>query len=258
MAANAMGVENIAAACAGCARPPTLVVVSSLAAAGPCAADSLRVESDVPTPISNYGRSKLAGEQAAARYAGAVPTTIVRPPVVFGPGDRAVLEVFRTVLRLGVHVVPGWRGGGARDMRVSLVHVDDLVDGLVLAAGKGERLCGHSAGEPGRGIYFIAGDERPTYAGLGPAIAAALGSKPPALIRVPGPLLRLAGVGGEIIALLRRKPGWISRDKVTEALADSWVCSSGKAQRQLGWSPTSPLPDRLRETARWYRESGWL
>ena len=64
---NAGGVESVAAACAERAEPPVLVVVSSLAAAGPCAVDRPRVESDVPTPVSAYGRSKLAAELAAGR-----------------------------------------------------------------------------------------------------------------------------------------------------------------------------------------------
>jgi len=104
---NAGGVESVAAACADRTDKPVLVVVSSLAAAGPCAVDRPRVESDLLTPVSNYGRSKLAGEQATARYAGVVPISIVRPPIVFGPGDRGMLEMFRPIARWGIHAVPG-------------------------------------------------------------------------------------------------------------------------------------------------------
>jgi nucleoside-diphosphate-sugar epimerase len=258
MRVNAGGVETVAAACADRAVPPVLVVVSSLAAAGPCAASRARVEGDDPAPVSNYGRSKLAGEQAVAKYAGVVPTTIVRPPVVFGPGDRAVLEVFRPIARWGFHVVPGWRGGGVRDKRLSLIYIDDLVEGVLLAAGKGERLCEPSLRAQGRGIYFIAGDDQPTYSDLGRAIATALGRRPPGIIRVPSPLLRLMGIGGEVMALLRRRPGWISQDKVIEALAGSWTCSPAKARTQLGWSPAAGLVDRLRQTTQWYRQAGWL
>lgn len=84
---NADGTDAVAAACADCADKPVLVVVSSLAAAGPCTAGRPRIESDVPAPVSAYGRSKLAGELAAAGYAGGVPISIVRPPMVFGTGD---------------------------------------------------------------------------------------------------------------------------------------------------------------------------
>ena len=248
---NAGGVESVASACADRADPPVLVVVSSLAAAGPSAVDRPRVEGDCPTPVSAYGRSKLAGEQAAARYAGALPISIVRAPIVFGPGDRGVLEMFRPIARWGIHVVPG---GG--ECRFSLIHVDDLVEGLLLVAEKGERLREH--GSPGQGVYFIAVEDHPTYAQLGQAIAKALGQKPPAVIRLPGPLLRLVGVGGKVMALVRRHHGWINSDKISEALAGSWACSSAKARAHLGWSPAAPLVDRLHETAQWYRQAGWL
>jgi nucleoside-diphosphate-sugar epimerase len=43
-----------------------------------------------------------------------------------------------------------------------------------------------------------------------------------------------------------------------EALAGSWTCSSAKVRKQLGWSPAATLAERLRETAQWYRQAGWL
>jgi len=248
---NAGGVESVAGACADSTDPPVLVVVSSLAAAGPCAVGRPRVEGDSPTPISAYGRSKLAGEQAAAKFAARVPISIVRPPVVFGPGDRAVLEMFRPIARCGLHVVPG-RG----ECRLSLIHVADLVEGLLLAAEKGERL--RPGGAPGHGVYFLAAEDKLTYAELGAALASALGRERATVVHLPRPLMRLAGLCGDALGRIRRRPGWVNSDKVTEALAGSWTCSSVKARTQLGWSPAATLAERLRETAQWYRQAGWL
>jgi nucleoside-diphosphate-sugar epimerase len=248
---NAGGVESVAAACADRADPPVLVVVSSLAAAGPCAVDQPRVESDLLTPVSNYGRSKLAGEQAAARYAGGVPISIIRPPIVFGPGDRGVLEMFLPIARWGIHAVPG-RG----ERCFSLIHVADLVEGLLLAAEKGERL--HHNGSPGQGIYFMAADDYPTYAELGQAMAIALGKKRATVVHLPRPLVKLVGLCGDAMTWIRQRPAWVNSDKMTEALAGSWMCSSAKARTQLGWSPAAALAKRLYETAQWYRQAEWL
>ena len=249
--ANAGGVESVAAACADRTDKPVLVVVSSLAAAGPCAEGRPRVESDAPIPVSAYGRSKLAGEQAAARYAGVVPISIVRPPMVFGPGDRGMLEMFRPIGRWGIHIVPG-RG----ERCFSLIYVADLVEGLLLAAEKGERL--HPNGSPGQGIYFMAADDYPTYAELGQAMATALGKKRAIVVHLPGPLVQLAGLCCDTMARIRQSSGWVNSDKITEALAGSWTCSSAKACTQLGWSPAAALAKRLYETAQWYRHAEWL
>jgi len=257
MRVNAGGVETMAAACAARADAPVLLVVSSLAAAGPCAANQMCAEGDSPAPVSNYGRSKLAGERAAMRYARTLPISIVRPPMVFGPGDRGLLQMFRPVSRWGIHLVPGGPRGGER--RYSLVSVDDLVEGLMLVAERGERLCERD--RPGHGVYFVAGTEQPSYAQLGQVMAAALGQRAPVVIRVPGPLVQLAGVIADVTGSVRGtgvQPGWISRDKMTEALSGSWLCSSAKAQAQLGWSPAGTLAAQMSDTVKWYRDAGWL
>ena len=69
-----------------------LIHISSLAAAGPAPARAPRHEDDPPDPITPYGRSKLAGEGVVASTSG-LRWTILRPAVVYGPGDRALLPV---------------------------------------------------------------------------------------------------------------------------------------------------------------------
>jgi nucleoside-diphosphate-sugar epimerase len=162
-----------------------------------------------------------------------------------------MLEMFRPIARWGIHAVPGQ---GKRCF--SLIHVADLVEGLLLAAEKGERL--HHNGLPGQGIYFMAADDYPTYAELGQAIAIALGKKRATVIHLPEPLVQLVGRCCDAIARIRQRSGWLNSDKIIEALAGSWMCSSVKARTQLGWFPEAALAKRLYETAQWYRHAEWL
>ncbi len=125
-----------------------------------------------------------------------------------------------------------------------------------LAALKGERLLPN--GETGRGMYYLSGSEQPTLAELGRLIAKSLGRTAPIVVRVPCTVLRLVGSVADSMTRLRGRSGWINSDKMTEAIAGPWICSSTKARTQLGWSTPISLENRLRETAEWYRGAGLI
>src|SRR2546427_2980542 len=107
---------------------PRVLVMSSLAAIGPCRNGDLLSPDTVPFPISHYGHSKLLAEAVAHAYADRVPTTIIRPPSVYGPRERGVLKFFRFVRRGLALTIGAW------DRELSLIYVRDLVDGLIAAA----------------------------------------------------------------------------------------------------------------------------
>ena len=248
MRVNAGGVEAVAQACAEQPDPPVLVLVSSLAAAGH-SGDRPAIESDSAAPVSDYGRSKLTGEQVAMTYADRLPITVVRPCIVFGAADCGMFEVFKPIARSGLHAVIG-----AGNARFSLIAVADLVDCLMLAAERGERV---TSGNAGQGIYFAAADDV-AFVELGPLIARALDKPPPRILHMPAWSMQAIGRLGDAVSRIRGRPGWVGSDKIREVLAGSWTCSSAKARQQLGWSPAAPFADRLRETAQWYRDAGWL
>jgi dihydroflavonol-4-reductase len=240
---NAEGTRNLVAAAAGAQpRPSRFVYVSSVAAAGPSPGGKTpRTEAMPPQPLTWYGHSKLAGENAVRAAAG-LDWTIVRPPIVFGPRERDVLGYFR-IARRGVLPVVGFS-----DRHYSLIYVEDLVDGLVRAAAAPA-----AAGQ----VYFLAGSEVVSWVELGQLIAAALGvaGRP---LRLPEFIAAAAGRIADVYALARGKPEIFSSQKVIEMLAPAWVCSAEKAAHDFGWRASTPLPDALATTARWYREHGWL
>ena len=255
---NEGGTRNLTRACAAHPKPPVLVVLSSLEAAGSSPDDAPRTENEPPTPITTYGKSKLAGEHAAAEHASQVPITIVRAPIVFGEWDRQTLNVFKLLrlARLGIHPMPL-----RRTMRLSLIHARDLAEFLILVADRGERLTSptNMQGDSGQGLYYVAYDENPTFTGLLQMAGAALGENQVRIIHIPQIFLWVLAFPYEAWYRIRSEsPGVINLEKVKAALAGSWTCSSKKARMQLGFTPSLSLVDRLQQTIDWYQEQGWL
>ena len=178
-----------------------------------------------------------------------MPTTIVRPPVVFGEGDRETLDLFRMAAK-GWQVVPG-----AGNDRVSLCHAADLAQVLVRAAEKGERVGPEARGH---GVYFAGDAHAPTFGELGKLLAAAAGQKK--LRVIPTPMAVTWGVAAlaELAARVRGTPTLLGLDKAREATAGAWHVSSEKARTQLDLKLGVTLEARLKQTADWYRAEGWI
>lgn len=257
MRVNRDGTANLATAITTVPNPPRLLLVSSLAAAGPAARGQIRIESDRPAPMSNYGRSKLAGEEEAIERADKFPLTIIRPGCVFGPHDKALLALFQTIQRFRFHPVPGWR-----HPPLSWIYVDDLVEQMVLAAEKGERVPAAAARHPeehiGEGVYFAAAAEHPSYADFGAMTRPMLRRPFMPVVPCPAPVSMFLASINETFSWLRGKPDVFNRDKIREALVESWACSHEKSQRQLGFEPAANLEQRVRDVIAWYQKKGWL
>ncbi|REJ87896.1 MAG: NAD-dependent epimerase/dehydratase family protein [Planctomycetota bacterium] len=251
---NAGGTRNLASVCAEMSRPPTLLLVSSLAAAGPTTNGRAVDEQDPARPVSNYGRSKRAAELAAAAFADRLPVTIVRPPIVFGPGDRDLWQMFRSISRTHVHPVAGYRRS-----RFSLIDVRDLVAALVVAAERGTRVGPDDDLRDAfaSGCYYFAQQERPTYEELGRRVAAAMDCRVLPIV-VPAALAWSLASASDLAGRLRGQASLVNFDKLREATAGGWTCSTARAERELGFEPPNGLDQRLRETAQWYRQAGWL
>ncbi len=255
LAVNHGGVEHVVRAAAAQSRPPVLVIVSSLAAAGPSTADRPRCEQDPPAPVSNYGWSKFEGERAAARRAADLPISIVRPPVVLGEGDRAGFLMFRMIARRGLHLVPAMGSS-----RISLVHVADLIHALLAVAHQGRRLEAGCTAEDyfQSGVYFAAADEMPAYAELGQMIGRTVQRDHVPVVHAPRVAVRMAAWACEGFARVRRRPSLLNYDKFREATAGSWTCNTARIRTELGVRPGRSLQERLQQTTDWYRRQRWL
>ena len=218
------------------------LLVSSLAAAGPGTAERPRRETDVCEPVTAYGRSKLLGEQVLKAAAGEMPWTIVRPPVVYGPGDRDVLQMFK-MADLGIVPVVGM---GNR--RVSVIYGPDLARHLVdlalheLAVGR---------------TFHVAEATHYSWTEFAREISRAVGRRA-WIMRPPSIFAAGSALGGSLMATIRRKPSLVSWSKLPEILAAGWVADVAQAAECLPDLGATALPEGAAETALWYRAQGWL
>lgn len=193
-------------------------------------------------PGDIYQRTKLEGElavQQAARRGQRV--TIVRPSPIYGEGDLRFLKLYRAVAR-GVFVMIG-----SGNPKLHLVHIDDLVDGIVLT----------STSEAALGqVFILAGPQAPTLNELVGHIAHALGVAAPRW-RVPLWPVKTAGIVCEWVCvplrieppLHRRRVGFFTHHR-------EFDCS--KAVGLLGYAPRVSPAEGIARTAAWYRAAGYL
>jgi nucleoside-diphosphate-sugar epimerase len=217
-----------------------LVLLSSLAAAGPNR-DSAALREEMPAePISRYGRSKLAQEEVVAALCPA-PYVIIRAPIVFGPGDMDMLDAFRIVARGIVPLL------GRVQRRYSVLYVKDLARAMVAAA------CGPCRNE----VFYAANREAVEWREFMEMAARLLGRRARTIV-VPALLGRVLAELSEARVRALGKRAIFNRDKFNEMKFPAWVCSAAKIEALLHFQPRFPLATAMAETIDWYRGQGLL
>jgi nucleoside-diphosphate-sugar epimerase len=191
-------------------------------------------------PSNIYEQTKLAGEQAALRFAqeSGLPVVVVRPAWVYGPRCPRTQKLFRTISK-GHFVM----FGNGRTLRHP-VYVSDAVRGL--------ELCGVANDGSGE-VYIIAGAEPVTIETLVRMIAQILSVRPPT-VHLPVALGKLVGYTLPLAfkPLGRQQPPF-SRRSVDFFLKDN-AYDISKAKQGLGFQPQLGLHSGLEETWRWLNE----
>jgi nucleoside-diphosphate-sugar epimerase len=238
---NKIGTRNILEAVEAASHLKKFVYISSMAAAGPSEPGEPLTEETPPHPATIYGQSKLAAENEVLAVVDSVNSVIIRPPAIYGPGDREMFTFFKS---LNDRIKP-YLGNPAR--RIQLVHVDDLAFGVSRAL---------QAETKSGSIYFIAEDESYSYYMLVKYLRRAVGRM--ALpIYIPGFLVRLMAHLSEGLMKVWGKTPMFTAEKANEIL-DNWEVSVEKARRELDFEARIHFPEGAQETVYWYREEGWL
>ncbi len=221
-----------------------VVLVSSLAASGPCAKMSGVRDDVLPQPVSAYGWSKYLCEEALGRYCGDSLVTL-RPPIIYGPEDKGFFPYF-AMAQKGLVVSPGFR----RDFPVSIIHVQDVAEAIICTL------------QPqAQGVYHCDGGKAHTIQYVGELMAQLMGKKarciqmPLAIMSISSLLSTAWGVLAQRLGM--RVPSW-NRDKYREARAQGWVCQSERLQKELGYTPKWALKEGLEQSIAWYKQTGWL
>ncbi len=217
--------------------------VSSQTAAGPSPSFDRPVrEDDTPRPITTYGESKIAAENAVRAAGDTLPWTIVRPPAMYGPRDTEIFIYFQAISR-GLNSMIGFD-----DKRLSLLHSDDLVHGMILAA-EAENSVGQT--------YFISSEEFYSWPQVGNITAKALGKRV-FTIRLPHALVYTVAAFAQGFAALQHKPATLNLEKARDITQRYWTCDISKARAELGYQPRVSIEEGIRGTAEWYRAQKWL
>lgn len=203
---------------------PRFLCVSSLAAREP--------------GLSQYGRSKRLAEELV--QTSGLDWTIVRPPAIYGPRDREILELFRAARWRFVPMPPPGRA--------SVIHVDDLarllLDSLGAGAGVARRIFEPDDGRAG-------GWE---HGELARAIGAAMGRR----VWAPNVPRGLLAGAARLDRLVRGDKAKLTPDRASYMAHPDWVSDRARAVPDELWAPQIDTRQGLAATAQWYREAGWL
>jgi nucleoside-diphosphate-sugar epimerase len=211
----------LAAATAGGVR--RFVHVSSLAAREP--------------NLSLYGASKSRSEELVERSG--LDWSIVRPPAVYGPGDKETLELFKMAKR-GLVLLPP-------NGRISLVHVDDLARLLLALTVRGAP----------KKLVIEPDDGTPegwSHKEFAKALGTAVGRRNVSL-SAPRAALSLAA---RIDRLFRGDRAKLTLDRAAYFSHPDWVVSAHNPAPPGLWHPRIETHQGLAATASWYQEQGWL
>ncbi|HCL00049.1 MAG TPA: hypothetical protein DHW42_08110 [Candidatus Marinimicrobia bacterium] len=242
---NVEGTRNILEALVQAGNPHArFIYFSSQAALGPAPTQKPLTEESKPHPVSAYGRSKFQAEQIVHEYSKQLHCIILRPSVVYGPGDRESLAFFKMAK---FHINPRI---GFKPKYIDIIHVGDLVRVILCVLEKDLK-----SGE----IFNLNDGQNGGYSVNAVVNHAAKALKTwTAPVYIPLSLLKTAALFNGALSKISGHSAMFNSDKYREIAAQYWLFSSEKARGTLGYTPKYNIETGFSMTASWYREQKWL
>jgi len=219
---NVDGVARLVQAATEQHPKPRFLLISSLAAREP--------------DLSYYAASKRKGEKALASKSDAMPWVIFRPPVVYGPGDREMLPLFKWMQRGITPII------GSDKNRISLLYVTDLAEAIVCWLHRGKRF---------RCVYELHDGHTDGYMWQDVIDAVSrLNGRPIYRAKIPVSFLKLLSSLNLMSARVLGRAPMLTPGKVRELTHPNWICDNTALNSDTGWTPEVTLEEGLRRTLR--------
>jgi nucleoside-diphosphate-sugar epimerase len=236
--ANHLFTRNLAQACLQ--KNPHVkrfVYVSSIAAAGPSAHGEIQDETRAPAPTSEYGRTKLKGEDAIAEIWDRMNATIIRPPNVYGPRQQETEILVKLIQK---HIVPILK----HDQKTtSLIYVKDLVTGILQAS---------QSASANRQTYYLT-DETP-YSWKEVILTIkkhVLGAS--LYIPLYENTIYSAAWLTDLLKSVHLVKSYFGRRAWNAMIETSWLFSSAKARKDFSFRPGYSLDEGIKDTVAYYK-----
>ena len=227
--ANILGTENLIRAVTDQPNKPKLIYISTLAAREP--------------HLSHYAATKREGEIRCQTLGKTHNWQVIRPPVVYGPGDKQTLKLFKQ-FKNGFALRP--KAGG----RFSMIYVDDLIFAILyllqdnsLKSAIFELDDGHQNGYSWDDI--VAESRRKLRRNI-------------RSFDVPTALLRVIGGFETIASSLTNTSPTLSRGKINEFTHSDWVANTNLLNQLSDWKSNVNLEEGISQTIDWYVSHKWL
>lgn len=222
--------------------PEKFLLMSSLSVHGPRHEKDGKkfIESDIPSPNTRYGASKLKAEMLLTMEN--IPYIIFRPTGIYGPRDKDYFLMLKTISK-GFDFSAGYK-----KQMLTFIYVEDLARAVYDALEKA----------PVGNTYLISEDRNYSQKEFRKIASKALGKR--GVLSVPLPLwaVKVVSKVAEKWGIVRMKPSTLNSDKYNIMAQRNWDVDVSKAKRDFGFTPRVSLEEGVNKAVEWYREQSWL